>query len=133
MMTLETTTRVLVLMVSTSLAWGCGGEDSSNASSEGSSSDDSEPADGRTIERETFTDNRFKPESLETTIDDLVEDIEDAKVSEDFALGVVLKELTDFWRPVNVGATRAMSELEIVGSVQGTTQEDLSVPESVAE
>ncbi len=142
MKTIMTRVGVLGLLVGVALV-GCAGEDSgetqsSDKSSGGSSSSsgsskESEADELKTIERESFADNRFKPESLETTIDNLVVDIEGAKVSDDFAIGVVLKELTNFWRPVDIGASRALSELEIVGAVQGTTQESLSVPESVAE
>ena len=100
------------------------------ACSEGGSSDD---GTAKVIEREEVPDSRFKPQGLEDTINNLVDGIVAANSSEDPAIGVVLKELTNFWRPVSVGANRALSELEVVGSVVGTTQESLSVEEEVAE
>jgi len=87
----------------------------------------------RDIERESIPDSRFKPEGLENVIDELVVGIEDGDVPDEFAVGVVLKELQNFWRPVSWGASRAISELEVIGGVQGSTQEDLDVEESVKE
>jgi len=86
------------------------------------------------IERERIPDGRFKPEELEEAIDAMVAGIEgSASADDEVSLGVVLKELTNFWRPVAVGANRAIGELEAIGSVNGTTEEDLTVEESVAE
>lgn len=104
------------------------------ASACGGTSDDDGSGEKKVFEREQTPDSRFKPDDLESTIDDLVTKIEDSEGSSDgFAFGVVLKELGNFWRPVAVGANRALGELEVIGSVQGTTQEDLTVEESVTE
>lgn len=97
----------------------------------GSSGDDGENI--KTIDREEVPDGRFKPQGLEDTIDALATGIEESGANEDLSFGVVLKELTNFWRPVVVGANRALSELEVVGDVKGTTQESLTVEEEVAE
>jgi len=101
----------------------CGGNDDGG--------DDSNST--RSIERESIPDSRFKPEGLENVIDELVVGIEEGNVPDEFSVGVVLKELQNFWRPVSWGANRAVSELEVIGSVQGSTQEDLDVEESVKE
>jgi ribose transport system substrate-binding protein len=102
------------------------------ACSDGGSSDE-DGGTAKVIEREEVPDSRFKPQGLEDTINDLVTGIEEADASDDLALGVVLKELTNFWRPVAVGANRALSELEVIGSVQGTTDESFTVEEEVAQ
>jgi ribose transport system substrate-binding protein len=75
------------------------------------------------IKREETPDSRFKPAELEDAVDDLISGIEAKGLDEDYSVGVVLKELQNFWRPVVVGANRAISELEVVGSVQGSTKE----------
>ena len=87
----------------------------------------------RTIERESIPDSRFKPQQLEDIIDELVTEVQSSEVPDDLTIGVVLKELTNFWRPVAVGANRAIGELEVIGSVLGSTAEERTVPESVAE
>lgn len=97
-------------------------------------SDGSTDGEAKEIVREEVPDGRFKPQELEDTIDAMVAGIEaNASADDEVSLGVVLKELTNFWRPVAVGANRAIGELEVIGSVKGTTEEDLTVEESVAE
>jgi ribose transport system substrate-binding protein len=97
-------------------------------------SDGSTDGEAKEINREEVPDGRFKPQELEDTIDAMVAGIEaNASADDEVSLGVVLKELTNFWRPVAVGANRAIGELEVIGSVKGTTEEDLTVEESVAE
>lgn len=87
----------------------------------------------REIERVQVPDSRFKPTELEATIDNLVSDVEAEGATKDIALGVVLKDLFDFWRPAAVGANRALSELEIPGAVQGVTNRDLDIDEKTVE
>lgn len=97
-------------------------------------SDGGTDGEAKEINREEVPDGRFKPQELEDTIDAMVAGIEaNASADDEVSLGVVLKELTNFWRPVAVGANRAIGELEVIGSVKGTTEEDLTVEESVAE
>lgn len=97
-------------------------------------SDGNTDGEAKEIVREEVPDGRFKPQELEDTIDAMVAGIEaNASADDEVSLGVVLKELTNFWRPVAVGANRAIGELEVIGSVKGTTEEDLTVEESVAE
>jgi len=108
------------------------------ACSSGSGGDGMGGADGggeaKEVTREEVPDGRFKPQNLEDSIDAMVVGIEsNASADDEVSLGVVLKELTGFWRPVSVGANRAISELEVIGSVRGTTEENLTVDESVAE
>jgi ribose transport system substrate-binding protein len=122
MLMIKTVTRsVFVSLVLGTVA--CGGGDDGGGDSKSQ----------RNIEREDIPDSRFKPEGLENVIDELVVGIEDGSVPDEFAVGVVLKELQNFWRPVSWGASRAISELEVIGGVQGSTQEDLDVEESVQE
>ncbi len=99
----------------------------------GSSSSSGPGHEGIDIVREDVPEGRFKPSELEDAIDAMVEAIEESGVSNDMAMGVVLKELTGFWRPVSKGANRAINELGVIGSVKGTTEESLDVPEQVAE
>jgi len=107
------------------------------ACSSGGTGDGMGGADGgeaKVVERDEIPDSRFKPQDLEDTIDTMVAGIEaNASADDELSLGVVLKELTNFWRPVSVGANRAIGELEVIGSVQGTTEENLTVEQSVAE
>lgn len=73
------------------------------------------------VDREALPDSRFKPMALEATIEKVVANIEGTEQGDDIALGVILKEINNFWRPVVVGANRALGELEIAGAVQGNT------------
>jgi len=84
--------------------------------------DSGELKEDRTIERVPVPESRFKPVALELTIDGLVAEVE-AQGAEEIPLGIILKDLFGFWRPVAVGANRAISELEIPGAVQGATTE----------
>lgn len=78
----------------------------------------------KAVEREAMPDSRFAPASLEEAIELLIDGIETSSASDELAMGVVLKQLTGFWRPVVVGANRALGELEVVGSVQGPSVDD---------
>lgn len=108
------------------------------ACSSGTGGDGMGGADGggepKVVERDQIPDGRFKPGNLESSVDAMIESIEEnASADDEQAFGVVLKELTGFWRPVVVGANRAIAELEVVGSVVGTTEEALTVEESIEE
>jgi len=86
------------------------------------------------ITREEVPEGRFKPADLEATIDNMVTALE-AKASADdqLALGVVLKELTNFWHPVAVGADRAISELEVSATVQGGLSQETALDDQIAQ
>jgi len=86
----------------------------------------------RVIDRVPVPESRFKPVELEATIDGLIEDVVAEGATQDIALGVVLKDLFGFWKPVAVGANRAIGELEIPGSVQGVTDPNLTADEKPA-
>lgn len=88
---------------------------------------------GTEIERVPVSENRFKPTELEATIDGLVHDLEATQRPEGMSLGVVLKELNHFWRPVVVGANRALGELEIAGAVQGSAERGTDTEAAIAE
>jgi ribose transport system substrate-binding protein len=108
------------------------------ACSSGTTDDGMGGADGdvetKEIDREEVPDGRFKPAALEESIDAMIAGIESTVAAdEELSLGVVLKEVQGFWRPVQVGATRALGELEVVGSVKGSTETGLPVEESVPE
>lgn len=92
-----------------------------------------ESGERRVISRQEVPDGRFKPKNLESAINDMIGDLETSGITDDYSVGVVLKELTNFWRPVAVGASRAISELEVIGAVQGTTREELDPAESIEE
>src|SRR5688572_29198803 len=88
----------------------------------------------KVVTREEVPDGRFKPGALEESIDAMIAGIESTVAAdEELSLGVVLKEVQGFWRPVQVGASRALGELEVVGSVKGSTETGLPVEESVPE
>jgi len=88
---------------------------------------------GGEIERVPVSENRFKPVELEETIDELVRDLEASRRPDNMSLGVVLKELNHFWRPVVVGANRALGELEIAGAVQGSAERGTDTEAATAE
>lgn len=85
------------------------------------------------IERVPVSENRFKPAELEATIDELVADLESSERPEGMSLGVVLKELNHFWRPVVVGTNRALGELEIAGAVQGSAERGTDTEAAIQE
>jgi|GEM_PF-895132 len=90
--------------------------------------------EAKVVTREEVPDGRFKPAALEESIDAMISGIESSVSADDeLSLGVVLKEVQGFWRPVQVGANRALGELEVVGSVKGSTETGLPVEESVPE
>lgn len=81
----------------------------------------------RVIHRVPVPESRFKPTALEATIDNLIVEVEAEGASKDIGVGVVLKDLFEFWRPVAVGSNRALSELVVPGTVQGVTDRDIPI------
>ncbi len=110
---------------------GCSSDSTSDAADEAMPQQEEEQS--MTIEREEVPEGRFKPSSLESAVNDMVDSIEASGASNDVALGVVLKDLSGFWRPVTVGANRAIEELGVIGSVKGTTEDGLDVEQAVEE
>src|SRR5690606_40807884 len=108
---------VVALLVAAS-SWGCSDADMGAPGTDPANKKDSEL---KRVDREALPDSRFKPMALEATIEKVVANIEGTEQGDDIALGVILKEINNFWRPVVVGANRALGELEIAGAVQGNT------------
>jgi ribose transport system substrate-binding protein len=85
-----------------------------------------EPSEKKIVTRVDVPDSRFKPEALETTINQLVTEIGKTD-PEPLQLGVVLKTLTGYWEPVKLAANRAFGELGVAGVVlapaEGTEEE----------
>ncbi|HEX2733727.1 MAG TPA: substrate-binding domain-containing protein [Polyangiaceae bacterium] len=107
---------------------GCGASDA-DTSDQGSNSDgkDSVAEARKSVARQDLGDSSFKPAELESTVDKLVKAIE-AEPAESMKLKVVLKTLTGYWEPVQLGAKRALGELEVKGGVDapvdGTTGDE---------
>lgn len=80
----------------------------------------------KVITRESVTDSAFKPEALETTVNQLVTEIGKTE-QQSLQLGVVLKTLDGYWTPVKIAANRAFGELGVSGVVlapaEGTEEE----------
>src|SRR6185369_7056324 len=62
------------------------------------------------------TDSEFQPKDLENTVDALVKKIA-ATPPVDLQVAVVLKQLNNYYLPIQIGSSRAMSELNLVGQV----------------
>ena len=72
----------------------------------------------KVIQRQTVPDSQFKPAALEATINNLVTEI--GKTPEEpVKTAILLKNLTQFWTSVAMGANRALNELQVSGSVVG--------------
>ena len=80
-----------------------------------------DPAPKKEITRVDVPDNAFKPVELETTIGGLVEEIRTTAPAS-MQVGVVLKTLVGFWKPVMIGANRAIGELGVPGAVVAPTE-----------
>ncbi|MBN1606469.1 MAG: substrate-binding domain-containing protein [Polyangiaceae bacterium] len=76
----------------------------------------------KVIDRAAAPESPFTPTDLENTIDDLVDAISKTK-AKSLQLGVVLKTLNAYWEPVNVGASRALSELDVPQEVVAPTED----------
>ncbi len=89
-----------------------------------SSSDDG--GGKKVVTRVDVPDSAFKPEALESTVNQLVTEIGKTD-PQALQLGVVLKTLDGYWTPVKVAANRAFGELGVSGVVlspaEGTEEE----------
>ncbi|WP_438003751.1 substrate-binding domain-containing protein [Sorangium sp. So ce321] len=71
------------------------------------------------IKRAPTIENEFTPVELETTIDDLVAEINKGPI-ERMQMSMLLKTLEGFFAPIAMGANRAMGELGVTGIVVGS-------------
>lgn len=71
----------------------------------------------KTVTRDVIEDSPFKAPELEATIDKLIAAIDDTAPAS-VKLEINIKALTGYWEPVEVGANRAMGELEVDGAVE---------------
>ena len=70
----------------------------------------------KAVKRNATAQSEFQPSDLEKTVDTLVKKIgETAPV--DLQIAVVLKQLNNYYLPIQTGASRAMSELNLAGQV----------------
>jgi len=81
-----------------------------------------EEEENKVIDRVAAPESPFTPTDLENTIDDLIDAISKTK-ARSLQLGVVLKTLNAYWEPVNVGASRALGELDVPGEVVAPTED----------
>ncbi|WP_438001629.1 substrate-binding domain-containing protein [Sorangium sp. So ce185] len=81
-----------------------------------------EGADSDIITRADIPDNEFFPMELESRIDSLVAELNKTSL-EPMQMVVLLKNLSDFFEPIAVGANRAIGELEAIGNVLGPTDQ----------
>jgi len=79
-------------------------------------SSDGNAAATKTVKRTTVADSEFQPSDLEKTVDALVTKISNT-AAVDLQVGVVLKQLNNYYLPIQTGANRAMSELNLAGQV----------------
>ncbi len=79
-------------------------------------SDNAATAQKKTVVRSAMQDSVFKPVALEATVGDLVDAINQTD-NKDLELGVILKQLTDYYEPIQLGASRALGELKVTGGV----------------
>jgi ribose transport system substrate-binding protein len=70
----------------------------------------------KTIKRDTIAQSEFQPSDLEKTVNTLVKEIGDTAPI-DMQVAVVLKQLNNYYLPIQTGASRAMSELNLAGQV----------------
>jgi ribose transport system substrate-binding protein len=70
----------------------------------------------KVINRVPIPESSFKPTALESTIGTLISEIGKTE-AQDAKLGVLLKELSGYWEPVQIGANRAIGELNVPGLV----------------
>jgi len=79
-------------------------------------SGDDNDATKKTIKRDTIAPSEFQPRDLEKTVNTLVKEIGDT-APVDLQIAVVLKQLNNYYLPIQTGASRAMSELNLTGQV----------------
>ncbi len=84
-------------------------------------SDDPAATQKKTVTRVPVAESEFKPVELESTIGNLVKEIESTP-PKTVQLAVILKTLTDYWKPVQTGASRALDELDVTGGVVGPSE-----------
>jgi ribose transport system substrate-binding protein len=80
------------------------------------SSGEDNAAAKKTITRTTVANSEFQPTDLEKTVNALVNKIDDT-APVDLQIAVVLKQLNTYFLPIQTGASRAMSELNLPGQV----------------
>jgi ribose transport system substrate-binding protein len=95
-----------------------------------SSSDNAPPP--KTITRTQSTASAFTPADLEATVNNLVAAINEAKPTS-MQLNVILKEVSPYFQPVVIGASRAMGELQTTGNVTapGTSDGDAQTADQI--
>ncbi|HYQ44175.1 MAG TPA: substrate-binding domain-containing protein [Polyangiaceae bacterium] len=79
-------------------------------------SSDGSAAATKKVTRTTVADSEFQPSDLEKTVDALVTKISNT-APVDMQVAVVLKQLNNYYLPIQTGANRAMSELNLAGQV----------------
>jgi len=84
-------------------------------------SDGGSAAQNKTVTRTAIKASEFKPTDLENTVNNLVKKISETP-AEHLQVAVVLKQLSGYYFPMQIGASRAMSELDLVGQVLAPTQ-----------
>lgn len=70
----------------------------------------------KTVTRTTIADSEFQPSDLEKTVNTLVTKIGETQPV-DMQIAVVLKQLNTYFLPIQTGASRAISELNLSGQV----------------
>jgi len=70
----------------------------------------------KSVKRTTIAQSEFQPSDLEKTVNTLVKEIADT-APVDLQIAVVLKQLNNYYLPIQTGASRAMSELNLTGQV----------------
>jgi len=76
-------------------------------------------AHNKPVNRQSTAQSEFQPSDLEKTVDTLVAKIE-ATAPVDLRVAVVLKQLSNYYLPIQTGASRAMRELNLAGQVVAT-------------
>jgi len=79
-------------------------------------SGDPSAAEKKTVVRGTSPASEFQPSDLEKTVNTLVKEIGDT-APVNLQVAVVLKQLNNYYLPIQTGASRAMSELNLTGQV----------------
>jgi len=83
-------------------------------------SDGGSATQNKTVTRTAIKASEFKPTDLEATVNTLVKKISEAP-AEPLQVAVVLKQLNGYYLPMQIGASRAMSELDLSGQVVAPT------------
>jgi len=83
------------------------------------SSSPSSATQTRKIVRTTSQQSIFTPAELETTVNDLVAELNKANLTS-MRLNVIFKTASTYYQPMVIGANRAMSELQVSGGATAT-------------